>query len=65
MAILAVNAGSSTLKFSLHPRHGSQALPSVLSGNIQGLEISSHVCGNEDVVAMRPSVCTMKKMAKQ
>ncbi len=38
MAILAVNAGSSTLKFSLHPRHGSQALPSVLSGNIQGLE---------------------------
>ena len=38
MAILAVNAGSSTLKFSLHPRHGVQALPSVLSGNIQGLE---------------------------
>ena len=38
MAILAVNAGSSTLKFSLHPRHGAQALPSVLSGNIQGLE---------------------------
>ena len=38
MAILAVNAGSSTLKFSLHPRHGLLALPSVLSGNIQGLE---------------------------
>ena len=38
MAILAVNAGSSTLKFSLHPRHSAQALPSVLSGNIQGLE---------------------------
>lgn len=38
MAILAVNAGSSTLKFSLHPRHGALALPSVLSGNIQGLE---------------------------
>ena len=38
MAILAVNAGSSTLKFSLHPRHGAHALPSVLSGNIQGLE---------------------------
>lgn len=38
MAILAVNAGSSTLKFSLHPRSGAQALPSVLSGNIQGLE---------------------------
>ena len=38
MAILAVNAGSSTLKFSLHPRHGAQALASVLSGNIQGLE---------------------------
>ncbi len=38
MAILAVNAGSSTLKFSLHPRQGKQALASVLSGNIQGLE---------------------------
>lgn len=38
MAILSVNAGSSTLKFSLHPRHGDQALASVLSGNIQGLE---------------------------
>ena len=38
MAILAVNAGSSTLKFSLHPRHGAHALLSVLSGNIQGLE---------------------------
>ena len=38
MAILAVNAGSSTLKFSLHPRQGDQALASMLSGNIQGLE---------------------------
>jgi acetate kinase len=38
MAILAVNAGSSTLKFSLHPLHGSQVQPSVLNGNIQGLE---------------------------
>lgn len=38
MAILAVNAGSSTLKFSLHPRHGDQVRPSVLTGNIQGLE---------------------------
>jgi len=38
MAILAVNAGSSTLKFSLHPRHAMQAQASVLSGNIQGLE---------------------------
>lgn len=38
MAILAVNAGSSTLKFSLHPRHVAQALSSVLSGSIQGLE---------------------------
>jgi acetate kinase len=38
MAILAVNTGSSTLKFSLHPCQGEQALPSVFSGNIQGLE---------------------------
>lgn len=38
MAILAVNAGSSTLKFSLHPRHADQVRPSVLTGNIQGLE---------------------------
>ncbi len=38
MAILAVNAGSSTLKFSLHPRNGTDVRPSVLAGNIQGLE---------------------------
>lgn len=38
MAILAVNAGSSSLKFSLHPLQGGQVQPSVLSGNIQGLE---------------------------
>jgi len=38
MAILAVNAGSSTLKFSLHPRHGTDVLPAVLTGNIEGLE---------------------------
>ena len=38
MAILAVNAGSSSLKFSVHPVVGSVVQPSVLSGNIQGLE---------------------------
>ena len=38
MAILAVNAGSSSLKFSLHPLQGGQVQPHVLSGNIQGLE---------------------------
>ena len=38
MAILAVNAGSSTLKFSVYPRQGAYALGSVLNGNIQGLE---------------------------
>lgn len=38
MAILAVNAGSSSLKFSLHPLKDGQAQPFVLSGNIQGLE---------------------------
>ena len=38
MAILAVNAGSSSLKFSLHPLQGGQVQPSVLTGCIEGLE---------------------------
>ena len=38
MAIRAVNAGSSSLKFSLHPLKDGQVQPFVLSGNIQGLE---------------------------
>ena len=38
MSILAVNAGSSSLKFSLHPLLGGQVQPHVLSGSIQGLE---------------------------
>ncbi len=38
MAILAVNVGSSTLKFSVHPRQGAEVLPSVFTGCIQGLE---------------------------
>lgn len=38
MAILAVNAGSSTLKFALYPRQGVQVGDSLLSGTIQGLE---------------------------
>lgn len=38
MAILAVNAGSSTLKFSLHPLDGETVLPHSLTGSIQGLE---------------------------
>lgn len=38
MSILAVNAGSSTLKFSIHPLHGGQVQTSVLTGNIEGLE---------------------------
>ncbi|MCO5109434.1 MAG: acetate/propionate family kinase [Burkholderiaceae bacterium] len=38
MAILAVNAGSSTLKFSIHPLLHKQAQPPILTGNIQGLE---------------------------
>jgi acetate kinase len=38
MAILAVNAGSSSLKFSVHPVVGSVVQPSVLLGIIQGLE---------------------------
>ncbi len=38
MAILAVNAGSSTLKFSIHPLLNRQVQPSVLTGSIEGLE---------------------------
>ena len=38
MAILAVNAGSSSLKFSLHPILSGQVQAHMLSGNIQNLE---------------------------
>ena len=38
MSILAVNAGSSSLKFSLHPRRGAQVLECVLTGRVEGLE---------------------------
>jgi acetate kinase len=38
MAILAVNAGSSSLKFSLHPFKDGQVQADLLSGNVQGLE---------------------------
>jgi acetate kinase len=38
MAILAVNAGSSSLKFSIHPLLGGTAQPGILTGNIEGLE---------------------------
>ena len=38
MAILSVNAGSSTLKFALYPLQAGQVQPCVLSGSIQGLE---------------------------
>ncbi len=38
MAILSVNAGSSSLKFSLYPLAQHQVKPQILSGNIEGLE---------------------------
>jgi acetate kinase len=38
MTILAVNAGSSSLKFSLHPLQEGVVMPSVLTGSIEGLE---------------------------
>jgi acetate kinase len=38
MAVLAVNAGSSSLKFSLYPLIRGEVLPQVLSGVIEGLE---------------------------
>ena len=38
MSILTVNAGSSSLKFSVHPLVAGQAGTSILTGNIDGLE---------------------------
>lgn len=38
MAILAVNAGSSTLKFAVHPLQGATVHDPDLTGSIQGLE---------------------------
>ena len=38
MAILSVNAGSSSLKFSLHSLQDGVVMPSVLTGSIEGLE---------------------------
>ncbi len=38
MTILAVNAGSSTLKFALHPLEDAVAKPATLLGAIEGLE---------------------------
>ena len=38
MAILSVNAGSSTLKFSLYPLARGEVLPQMLNGSIEGLE---------------------------
>lgn len=38
MAILSVNAGSSTLKFSLYPLVGDEVQAQILNGSIEGLE---------------------------
>jgi acetate kinase len=38
MAILSVNAGSSSLKFSLYPLFNGEVQPEILSGLIEGLE---------------------------
>ena len=38
MSVLAVNAGSSSLKFSVYPLAGASVKPSVLTGQFQGLE---------------------------
>lgn len=38
MAVLSVNAGSSSLKFALYPLQGGAVLPVAMSGSIQGLE---------------------------
>ena len=36
--ILAVNAGSSSLKFALYPQHGRTVAAAILTGSIEGLE---------------------------
>ena len=38
MAILTVNAGSSSLKFSIYPTKQGSVLPSIFSGSFEGLE---------------------------
>lgn len=38
MTLLAVNAGSSSLKFALHPFAGGEIKRALISGNIEGLE---------------------------
>ena len=39
MTILAVNAGSSSLKFAVYPADGKgDVLPAVISGRVEGLE---------------------------
>ncbi|MCF8159734.1 MAG: acetate/propionate family kinase [Polaromonas sp.] len=38
MSVLSVNAGSSSLKFSLYPLVQRQVTPQILTGNIEGLE---------------------------
>ncbi|MDO8713508.1 MAG: acetate/propionate family kinase [Polynucleobacter sp.] len=57
MAILTVNAGSSSLKFSIYPALHGSVLPALLSGTFEGLEPGgnsglrySHL-GNEKVVS--------------
>ncbi|HVL76838.1 MAG TPA: acetate/propionate family kinase [Noviherbaspirillum sp.] len=43
-AILAVNAGSSSLKFALYPCSGSEIGPARLSGTVEGLEPGGRPC---------------------
>lgn len=43
MTILAVNAGSSSLKFALYPADGKgDVLPAILSGRVEGLQPQGH-----------------------
>ena len=43
MTILAVNAGSSSLKFALYPADGKgDVLPAILTGQVEGLEPNGH-----------------------
>lgn len=58
MAILAVNAGSSSLKFSLHPLFEGQVQASVLTGSIQGLEPQ----GSPDLLWRHLGVTTQGKL---
>jgi acetate kinase len=73
MAILSVNAGSSSLKFAVYPSQGKEILPVVLSGVFQGLEPSGrpnlkyHFNGQTHTAQLNPGevdpfICALQEL---